>query len=128
MDWRESAGSNGIILVVDDQPLILKLVQAILNDVGLDIVPADHPGQALQLASELRERVRLLIIDLNLGGAGGADLARKVLAHCPGLRVLYMSGDDPDDLQLPAAVRRNFIGKPFSPTELIRRVEALLAN
>lgn len=128
MDRRDSEERKGIILVVDDQPLILKLVQAILADVGLEIVPADHPGQAVRLANELRERVRLLIIDLNLGGAGGEDLARKVLEHCPGLRVLYMSGDDPADLQLPPAVSRNFIAKPFSPAELIRRVEALLAG
>ena len=128
MDWTESGGSKGIILVVDDQPLILVLVQAILDGVGLDIVPADHPGQAVRLASELRDRIRLLITDLNLGSMSGEDLAGKVLEHCPGLRVLYMSGDRSDDLHNSAAVRQDFVRKPFSPAELTRRVVALLAN
>lgn len=128
MDWTESGGGKGIILVVDDQPLILVLVQAILDGVGLDIVPADHPGQAVHLARKHRERIRLLITDLNLGNMSGEDLAAKVLEHCPGLRVLYMSGDGIDDLHNAAAVRQDFVGKPFSPAELTRHVVALLAN
>lgn len=128
MDWSVSEGSKGIILVVDDQPLILKLVQAILDGGGLEVVPAVHPGQAIQLASELQQRIRLLITDLNLGSLSGGDLATKVLEHCPGLRVLYMSGDRSDDLHFAAAVRHDFIAKPFSPAELTRRVEALLAS
>jgi hypothetical protein len=128
MDWTESGGSKGIILVVDDQPLILVLVQAILNGVGLDIVPADHPGHAVRLASELRERIRLLITDLHMSSVGGEDLAEKVLEHCPGVRVLYMSGDRPTDLRFAAELRHDFIGKPFSPAELTRRVKALLGE
>lgn len=127
MDWTESEGGKGIILVVDDQPMILKLVQAMLEGVGLDIVLADHPGQAIDLASKHRERIRLLITDLNLGSMSGEDLAGKVLEHCPGLRVLVMSGDRGNDLQFAAAARHDFIGKPFTPAELTRRAEALLA-
>jgi DNA-binding response OmpR family regulator len=61
-------------------------------------------------------------------GLGGEDLAREVMKHSPRLRVLYMSGDRPDDLRLAADLHHDFIGKPFSPAELSRRVEALLAQ
>jgi DNA-binding NtrC family response regulator len=128
MDRTEPEGSKGIILVVDDQPMILKLVQTILDGVGLDIVPVDHPGQAVRLARKHRERIRLLITDLNLGSMSGGDLAGKVLEHCPGLRVLVMYGERSNDLNFAAAARHDFIGKPFSPAELTRRVETLLAN
>lgn len=123
----EKGKGKGIILVVDDQPLILKLVQAMLDGVGLDIVPADHPAEAVHLASKHRERIHLLITDLNLGSMSGEDLAGKVLEYCPGLRVLVMSGDRSDDPLFAAAARHDFIGKPFTPAELTRRVEALLA-
>lgn len=128
MDRKESAGGKGIVLVVDDQPLILKLVQAMLDGVGLDIVSTDDSGQAMQLAREHRDRICLLITDLNLGSMSGAELAAKVLEHCPGLRVLIMSGGRSDDPHFAAAARHDFIGKPFTPAELTRHVEALLAD
>jgi DNA-binding response OmpR family regulator len=127
MDWTNSEGSKGIILVVDDHPLILKLVQAMLDGAGLDIVTADHPDQAVRLAAKHRERIRLLLTDLHMGSMSGEDLAGKVLELCPGLRVLFMSGARSDDLRFAASVHHDFIEKPFTPAELTRRVEALLA-
>lgn len=128
MDWTESEGGKGIILVVDDQPLILKLVRVILESIGLEILSAEQPLQAVRLAEEHRDRIRLLITDVHLCGMDGEALAGQVLKHCPGLHVLYMSGDRSEDFHFAAAVRHEFIGKPFTPAELTRRVEALLAG
>ncbi|MDT8321381.1 MAG: response regulator [Xanthomonadales bacterium] len=120
--------SKGIILVVDDQPLIVKLVVAVLDDVGLDIMFAGHSRQAMDLAAEHRDRIRLLITDLRMSGMDGEELAREISLHCPDLRVLFMSGEAISDVDLAEGPRRDFIAKPFAPAELVRRVEALLSE
>lgn len=120
--------SKGTVLVVDDQLLIVKLVLAILDGLDLTIMSANHPAQAMDLAAEHQGRIRLLITDLRMSGMSGDQLAREIRKYSPDLRVLFMSGEAIGDLNAAEAARCDFIAKPFSPAELIRRVEALLAE
>ena len=113
------------VLVVDDDPLTLRYVRDVLSDAGYaPLVTGDPDG----LAGVIRaERPRLVLLDLMLPGTDGIELMKRVpqLADLP---VIFISGYGRDEtivraLQSGAA---DYIVKPFSPTELVARVQAAL--
>ena len=120
--------NKGIILVVDDQPLMVKLILAVLDGCGFEVLGIENPAQAVTVAAAKGERVRLLITDLRMGGMSGTELATRVMAHCPEARVLFMSGAEAEELGLSADSRHDFIRKPFPNGELLRRIEALIGT
>lgn len=119
--------SKDIIMVVDDQPLMLKLVEAILANERYEVIALTDTAKAVDLAAEHGERMRLLITDVRMARMSGGELAELVQENCPNARVLFMSGASADDAGLDVGTGRDFIAKPFSPSELRQRVESLLA-
>lgn len=117
--------SKGIILVVDDQPLMLKLVEAILASGPHEVVSMTDAAKAAEFAAQC-ERLRLLITDLRMARTSGAELADAVEARRPGIRVLFMSGAAAADSGLELGEGRDFIAKPFTPSELRTRIASLL--
>jgi CheY-like chemotaxis protein len=91
-------------------------VQGVLEDGGYTVRATGDPFAALELANEPFD---LLLTDMRMPGMTGAELA----AQLPGRRVLYMSGYTGEDV----ADAANFLAKPFTPSELLERVGALVA-
>ena len=125
---RARAGSPGArrrVLVLDDDPLMLRFVRDALTPQGWTVLPTGDPrglGRLLEV-----ERPDLVLLDLVLPGTDGIDLMRSVpeLAEVP---VIFISGYGNDEtvaraLELGAA---DYIVKPFSPTELVARIRAAL--
>ena len=115
------------ILVVDDDPHTLRYVRDVLSDAGYaPLVTGDPDG----LAGVIRaERPSLVLLDLMLPGTDGIELMKRVpqLADLP---VIFISGYGRDEtiaraLESGAA---DYIVKPFSPTELVARVQAALRS
>ena len=113
------------ILVVDDDPKTLRYVRDILGGAGyLSLVTGDHA----ELSHIVRtEKPSLVLLDLMLPGTDGIALMESVpeLADLP---VVFISGYGRDETVARAlkAGAADYIVKPFSPTELIARVEAAL--
>jgi len=116
----------GIILVVDDEPLILELVSAILEELRHGVVAVGNSRDALAVVRERAPELRLLISDVTMPDMNGDELADAVTELCEDVAVLLMSGQ-PGDRQL-AEQRDNwdFIKKPFSVTDLLSKVEKML--
>ncbi len=116
----------GIILVVDDEPLILELVSAVLEDLRHGVVAVGSSRDALAVARERSAELRLLISDVTMPDMNGDELADAITEFCDSVAVLLMSGQ-PGDSQL-ADERDNcdFIKKPFSVTDLLSKVEEML--
>jgi two-component system cell cycle response regulator CpdR len=82
-----------VVLVVDDEPLILELTSAMLEDSGCEVVSADSATSALDsLAND--SRIVLLLTDVRMPGMNGYDLAALARRVRPNLRIVVMSGDD----------------------------------
>jgi signal transduction histidine kinase/CheY-like chemotaxis protein len=113
---RRSKRGSGIVLVVEDDEGVRALVQGVLEAGGYTVRSTGDPHAALELA---RDPFDLLLTDMRMPGLTGAELA----ARLPGRRVLFMSGYTGEDV----ADAANFLAKPFTPTELLERVGALLA-
>jgi len=125
------AKESKTILVVDDNEQALALVKDALGTRGYTVLTANRGGIGLTiLDSKKGDAIDLVIIDLVMPDVDGAELASKILAQKPGMKILVMSGYADDVVVHGIVDSKNvdFLGKPFSIRDLFSRVSALLAN
>ena len=116
------------ILLVADEPAMLKLAATILKRQGYTVLAASAPGEAIHLAEEHPGEIHLLLTDVIMPEMNGRSLARRLLSLYPNLKCLFMSGYTSDVIAnhgvLEAGVA--FVQKPFSAQNLAKSVlEAL---
>jgi len=118
------------ILVVDDDPLVLWLVDHALSSDGFRVITAEDGIEALKRIAECRTSVVMALIDVMMPRMNGKELARELLASCPGIKILFMSGYGPDILaDEPAlAEKSSFLEKPFDFSRLLKKVHAEMAD
>lgn len=116
------------ILVVDDEPLMLDLVESILERPDRTVLAVGSPGDALRLAEEHGSSISLLVTDMRMAEMNGDELARRVEVSSPGVKILFMSGERIEGFDAGADSRRAFISKPFSVEDLTRRVDDMLGT
>ena len=116
------------ILVVEDEPVILKLTTRILQSQGYTILGASTVEQAMELAEKHGTNIHLLISDVIMPEMNGHDLGKKFTADHPHLKCLFMSGYTADIIASHGVLAEgtNFIQKPFSKKELTDKVRAIL--
>jgi len=115
------------ILVVDDEPLVRKLLGRILARLGSDLVLAETVQEAI---AALETGVDLVITDVKLGGSGsGVDVARAASRLHPAPPVIAISGfaEAAEGLALGRAGVAAFIAKPFTAEDILEVVEGLQA-
>ena len=121
-------GAPARILVVDDEPQNLELMEAILQDAGYEVFPALGGEEGLALAHE--KRPDLIILDLMMPGLSGFEVCARVKMdpQIGGIPVLFVTalGQLADKERALAAGGDDFVTKPVQYAELLARVEALL--
>lgn len=117
-----------IVLLVEDEPAILKMTKRMLEREGYTVVTAGTPGEAIRLAHEHSGDIHLLITDVVMPEMNGRDLARNILTLYPGLKCLFMSGFTADVIAHHGVLDEgvNFIQKPFSMSELTAKLREVL--
>jgi len=116
------------ILVVDDDPAILALADAILRSVGYHVLLAEGGWRAVQVYESATQSINLLLTDVFMPDLTGPVLAARFRAKNPYLRVLFISGfHDTEFVQL--SMRNGFalLTKPFDTDGLLRAVRHSLA-
>lgn len=122
------------ILLVEDEAGIRTLVEKTLSRAGYEVLSAPGADEAFALCEQREEPVDLLITDVMMPGVGGREVAQRLRASRPGLRVLFISGHYDDALPALEEVEGQspgtsmLLGKPFSLGELLRSVETLLGR
>jgi signal transduction histidine kinase len=122
------AGHGETVLVVDDDPLILKVISRVLENLGYVALTAPSPTEAQAIAGRSSSPINLLITDMVMPELNGSELARSLLARFPRLKCMFMSGYTTDvvsrmgDLGQDAA----FLHKPFSNRELALKIREIL--
>ena len=119
---------RGGILVVDDDLAVLRLLVALLDRHGLAARPVADPARALDAA--LLDPPELVLLDVDLGGASGFDLAHE-LKSAPALAsvpIVFMSGHEGPDHRVRAfaAGGADFLQKPLYEAEVVARIRAHL--
>ena len=119
------SGETARILTVDDEPNMLRYVRSILSDAGYSVRVTGNPDRALELLET--EPPQLILLDLILDGVSGFDLMERV-REVSDVPVIFVSGRGEEDNVVKALSlgADDYIVKPFSPPELLARIEASL--
>jgi DNA-binding NtrC family response regulator len=121
-------GQGETILLVEDEASILRLVTAMLCDLGYTVLAADTVKDAIELCAAHRGEIQLLITDVVMADMNGRDLADRLSAIAPNLRRLFMSGYTAAVIAHRGVLDPGveFIQKPFSMDELAIKVRSTL--
>jgi PAS domain S-box-containing protein len=122
------APGSETVLVVEDEPAVLTLSRRALEAQGYVVLAASDPLAALRVVERHGGTIHLLLTDVVMPGLSGRELADRLTAQRPGIRVLFMSGYPGDAVvqhgTLPSGSA--FLQKPFSPDGLARKVRDVL--
>jgi DNA-binding NtrC family response regulator len=124
-----ATASEATILIVDDEPALLRLVTRVLEREGYKTLSAKAGDEAIVTFDKHFEEIDGVILDIVIPPNGVEEVFDHMMAARPGLMVVFVSGDEPDyalakKIQLHGGV---FLRKPFLPTALLELVVQGLA-
>ena len=118
-------GGKPLVLVVDDEPGILRLIDLVLSNDGFRVISAENGLEALSLADQ--RRPDLVILDIKMPEMSGMEVMRRIRERIR-MPVILLTGQTQDEnkvLGLESGAD-DYIVKPFNPSELSARVRAVL--
>lgn len=120
---------EGVILLVEDEPAILRLAKTMLERGGYSVITAEVPSQAIELAKQ-RKDIVLLISDLIMPEMNGSELAEAVKAEVPSIRIMFISGHFPEAIEKRMSIEKGigFLQKPFTMAQLHEKVGKVLSE
>ena len=123
---RTGATGDGVtmsetVLVVDDQEIVRDVIRLALEAAGYTVIAASSPSHAIELARD-DANIDLLVTDVVMPEMDAFELADRITSKLPGLRILFTSG------YTDAGAEGPFIQKPFTPAQLVAKVETVLAT
>ena len=124
-----SISGHETILVVEDEPAVRGIVQVILEDYGYRVLEAEHATAALAVWAQHRGTVQLLLTDVVMpGGITGCELAARLRADDPALKIVMTSGYSRDIVthDLFDAQGIHYVSKPYRAHEIVRAVRECL--
>jgi two-component system, OmpR family, KDP operon response regulator KdpE len=113
------------VLVCDDEPHIIRALKIVLREAGFEPLPAETAAEALQVAT--LQRPEAAILDLVLPDGDGVEVCRE-LRTWTAIPILVLSavGDEDHKVRALEAGADDYVTKPFSPRELVARLNAVL--
>ena len=113
------------VLLVEDEENLASLVAAYLEQAGYSVTSVGSGAEALQAVEQ--RSVRLVVLDLNLPDMDGLDVCRQIrIRSSVPIVMLTARDEEADRLAGLGAGADDYIGKPFSPRELVARMKAVL--
>ena len=122
-------GVGSRIFVIEDNAMVRQLTVRVLERSGFDVQSAESAEAARELLSgDGVDRIDLLLSDIVLPGQSGTSYAAEVSRDRPDLKVVFMSGyphtpESKEEVSRPGA---SFLRKPFTPRELVTRIQEIL--
>lgn len=125
-DEKSALRGTETILLVDDEVSLRGVTGRFISMNGYKVMEAANAQEAL--AAFDKAPVDILVTDMMMSGVGGVDLARRLRARKPDLKVVFLSGHSADEMRRQAgdAVPADFITKPFRPKDLLSRLRDIL--
>jgi two-component system, cell cycle sensor histidine kinase and response regulator CckA len=121
-------GRGELILVVDDDPAVLRMASKVLRRGGYEVLEAGGGSDALRIAEEHDGKIQLLLTDVVMPEMGGREVSEELRARYPRIRVLFMSAYTEDEVILRGVrvAEVNFVSKPFTVDGLRNKVREVL--
>jgi signal transduction histidine kinase/ligand-binding sensor domain-containing protein len=122
---RAHATGNTTILVAEDESAVRSLVQHVLTRQGYRVIEAASGGDALTQWEVHRDEITILLTDIVMPGwPDGHELAAKLAAEKPSLRIVTMSGYDPGEIVNRGGSVRPHLRKPFTADDLLHAIDS----
>jgi signal transduction histidine kinase len=113
------------ILFVDDEDLLLTMAQMILSSYGYTVLTASSGHKALEIFTQARKKIDLVITDLVMPNMSGRELTEQIRSLAPDTRILWSSGyvrsSSPEE-------HERYLQKPFTSQDLLRKVKQVLTE
>jgi CheY-like chemotaxis protein len=119
-----AASGSKKVLVVDDEGPVRRVITLVLERSGYEVITVGSADEALALPDALMAEVDLVVTDVLMPKMPGNELVQRLRLVRPGLRCLFMSGYPADE----STGDDPFLPKPFSPDDLLTRVQAALTS
>lgn len=118
----------GVILVVEDEEGVRKLVLEMLKKQGYSVLEADDEEEALLICRQYKDTIHLMVTDVVMPRISGPELAKRLVVFHPEMKVLYMSGYADNAIVHHGVLKEgvNFIQKPFTIEGLAKKVREVL--
>jgi len=116
------------LLVVEDEEDVRGFAVEVLRSRGYSVLTSQDAESALALAESSTSPIHLLLTDVVLPGINGRQLAERLKAKRPAMRVLFTSGYTRDLIANHGALdpATDYLAKPYTPDELLAKVSAIL--
>jgi two-component system cell cycle sensor histidine kinase/response regulator CckA len=116
------------LLVVEDELAVRQLFTTVLRRLGYAVQEASSGTEALRLFTEHVSSIHMIVTDVIMPGMSGGELAQRVRAVRPAMRILFVSGYTDDKVVRRGVLHgeEDFLQKPFTPMVLAQRVRAAL--
>jgi len=124
----KSLGGTETILLVEDQAEVRAVIRQSLIRHGYTLLEAANGEEALSVLGGHAGKIDLLLTDVVMPGMGGRELAERLAARRPDVRVLYTSGYTDDAIVRHGVLEAGvaFIQKPFLPKDLLLKIRGVL--
>jgi two-component system KDP operon response regulator KdpE len=117
--------ADTMILVVDDEPQIRRVLRATLSSSGYDVIEAKDGQEAVEMV--IRERPTLILMDVNMPGMSGLEACSKIRLSFPGpIIMVTVRNSEQDKIHALDSGADDYVVKPFAMGELLARVRAAL--
>jgi two-component system cell cycle sensor histidine kinase/response regulator CckA len=113
------------ILIVDDEPAVLRVATAAISTVGHEAIVAGNGAAGWEEWQAHRDEIWLVLTDVVMPEMDGLALAEKILEADPEAKILMMSGYSDAALEVRARRKLPFIRKPFLTSDLLRKIESM---
>ena len=126
---QEMSGGTETLLVVEDEPTVRHLGVKVLGQQGYTVLEAANGDEGLRLAGENDgQDIYLLFTDMVMPQMSGKQLADRLKAIRPGIRILFTSGYPNDELVYRGTPEHfmSFLQKPYAPEDLVNTIRSLL--
>ncbi len=125
---RIPQGKGETVLLVEDDPPVLKLAGTVLEALGYKVLTAATPKNALAQAKTYPEKIHLLLTDVVMPEMNGRELAEHLRYLRPDTKILYMSGYSTNVITDTGVLEKDtaFINKPFAVRDLAVKVREVL--
>jgi CheY-like chemotaxis protein len=125
---RRPEQNETTILLVEDEADLRDLLSRILQDNHYQVLEAEDGEQALRVANRSPTRIDLVLTDLIMPGLSGYDVAQKIRAIRPGIKIMYITGYVDGKKQSHRLQRdERLLQKPVHPEQLLSSVREMLS-
>lgn len=127
-DINVAAGTGETVLIVDDEPAVLDITRAMLEEFGYKVLTANNGHEALDAISDRKQRIDAAIVDMVMPVIGGRTVIRSLRKKRPSLKIISVSGYQKEHelITMDENSADAFLNKPYNTKTLLETLDMVL--